>query len=215
MKTLQLIGAFCAGIFISTTAFADIIYDNGVNASSGDCSGAFTCRYALSDDFMLSAGATTISDVHWVGSYSSLIDVTADDFVIGFYNSVAGTPSDTAFATYNIGSVSRTDLGAGAYAYDAVIADLALSANTQYFISIANNANPFSGGAWAWYWYSNGIGNGDGFYKDTSLDSWTTREADFQFQLTGTPAVPVPAAFWLFGSGLIGLLGLARRQSSS
>ena len=27
------------------------------------------------------------------------------------------------------------------------------------------------------------------------------------------PAVPVPAAVWLFGSGLIGLVGIARRKS--
>jgi len=31
--------------------------------------------------------------------------------------------------------------------------------------------------------------------------------------LTGTPAVPVPAALWLFGSGLLGLIGVARRRS--
>ena len=29
---------------------------------------------------------------------------------------------------------------------------------------------------------------------------------------TFTPAVPVPAAFWLFGSGLVGLIGLARQR---
>jgi len=27
-------------------------------------------------------------------------------------------------------------------------------------------------------------------------------------------AVPVPAAFWLFGSGLIGLVGFARRKKA-
>ena len=32
--------------------------------------------------------------------------------------------------------------------------------------------------------------------------------------LTGTPAVPVPAAAWLFGSGLLGLIGVARRKKS-
>ena len=32
------------------------------------------------------------------------------------------------------------------------------------------------------------------------------------FSLAGTPAVPVPAAVWLFGSGLLGLIGVARRR---
>jgi len=32
--------------------------------------------------------------------------------------------------------------------------------------------------------------------------------------LSGTPAVPVPAAVWLFGSGLLGLVGVARRRKS-
>lgn len=38
--------------------------------------------------------------------------------------------------------------------------------------------------------------------------------SDFAFQVGGTvSAVPVPAAVWLFGSGLIGLAGIARRKS--
>ncbi len=35
---------------------------------------------------------------------------------------------------------------------------------------------------------------------------------DFDLQLYDVSAVPVPAAFWLFGSGLIGLAGLARKR---
>ena len=31
------------------------------------------------------------------------------------------------------------------------------------------------------------------------------------FSLTGASAVPIPAAFWLFGSGLLGIIGVARR----
>ena len=32
------------------------------------------------------------------------------------------------------------------------------------------------------------------------------------FPVSGTSAVPVPAAVWLFGSGLVGLVGVARRR---
>ena len=40
------------------------------------------------------------------------------------------------------------------------------------------------------------------------LDGMDIETADFGFQAV----VPVPAAIWLFGSGLLGLLGLARRK---
>ena len=37
----------------------------------------------------------------------------------------------------------------------------------------------------------------------------------FNITLNGTAAVvPVPAAVWLFGSGLLGLVGVARRKKS-
>jgi hypothetical protein len=32
------------------------------------------------------------------------------------------------------------------------------------------------------------------------------------FNLQGVSAVPVPAAVWLFGSSLLGLVGIARRK---
>jgi hypothetical protein len=38
----------------------------------------------------------------------------------------------------------------------------------------------------------------------------STLGMDLRIQLT---AVPVPAAVWLFGSGLIGLVGFARRKN--
>ena len=36
--------------------------------------------------------------------------------------------------------------------------------------------------------------------------------ANFNFT---APAVPVPAAVWLFGSGLLGLVGVARRRKAA
>ena len=41
--------------------------------------------------------------------------------------------------------------------------------------------------------------------KNYGLYGWAVRSGDVS-------AVPVPAAVWLFGSGLIGLLGLAKRK---
>ena len=42
---------------------------------------------------------------------------------------------------------------------------------------------------------------------------WDIIYTDKQVLLTATAtAVPVPAAVWLFGSGLLGLVGVARRR---
>ena len=51
------------------------------------------------------------------------------------------------------------------------------------------------------------FGHGDQFAteKFDGLLAWAVQSGDVS-------AVPIPGAVWLFGSGLIGLLGLARRK---
>ncbi len=61
---------------------------------------------------------------------------------------------------------------------------------------------PNTGNAWYFSTSHGGQGNGN---KYNVLYGWAVRSGDVS-------AVPVPAAVWLFGSGLIGLLGVARRK---
>ena len=61
-----------------------------------------------------------------------------------------------------------------------------------------------------------GVLSGNGF--DATEATWTfSAESTTSYSMTATaagiPAVPVPAAIWLFGSGLIGLIGVARRKA--
>ena len=51
---------------------------------------------------------------------------------------------------------------------------------------------------------------------DTSpfSDSWFRQDGKTTSHLSVYGAVPVPAAVWLFGSGLLGLVGIARRKES-
>jgi hypothetical protein len=60
-------------------------------------------------------------------------------------------------------------------------------------------------GAWAFV-FSNGFQPPDPGFKSVPLWGWAVRTGN-------VPAVvPIPAAVWLFGSGLMGLLGVAMRK---
>lgn len=60
------------------------------------------------------------------------------------------------------------------------------------------------------YRYRFNFSTGEGYIDDTFYEDyvWAVRDGD-----VGTAVVPVPAAAWLFGSGLIGLFGLSRRKA--
>ncbi len=65
---------------------------------------------------------------------------------------------------------------------------------------------PFPGGV-AWYFTTaNGYQRHDG--KGNDIYAWAVRSGDVS-------AVPVPAAVWLFGSGLVGLIGFSKRRKAA
>jgi len=58
-------------------------------------------------------------------------------------------------------------------------------------------------------WYFGMLGGGQGNdVKTNNGYAWAVQSGDVS-------AVPVPAAVWLFGSGLLGLIGVARRKSAN
>ena len=50
-----------------------------------------------------------------------------------------------------------------------------------------------------------------GYWNDFSQSAFSTR---YYIEYESVSAVPIPAAVWLFGSGLIGLIGVARRKKA-
>jgi len=60
----------------------------------------------------------------------------------------------------------------------------------------------------AWYFSFNAGSNGSQL-KTQAFDAWAVHSGD-----VGASTVPVPAAAWLFGSGLLGLIGVARRKAA-
>jgi len=77
-----------------------------------------------------------------------------------------------------------------------------LFTNVQTFYWSGTEFAPNPTLAWNFGFSSGSQGAGS---KSVNLFAWSVRPGDVS-------VVPVPAAVWLFGSGLIGLMGLARRK---
>ena len=59
-----------------------------------------------------------------------------------------------------------------------------------------------------------------GFLLDTNLQEGVGYDINWEWDasdrpLVGVSAIPVPAAAWLFGSGLLGMIGIARRRKAA
>ena len=128
---------------------------------------------------------------------------------VGIYSSSGGTPDQLlattgAFAVNTTGAIetafsSSVTVGPGDYWFMAVYGSSVnigedvggLSAETQYTSLSYTSSLPSSLGG---------------------MLSYTDNV--FNYYVTTTSAVPVPAAAWLFGSGLLGLVGVARRKKA-
>jgi hypothetical protein len=91
--------------------------------------------------------------------------------------------------------------------------NLNLTAGSQYFIAV-NWGDPNTD----LHWYDNGIATpanyvtGQSYVSYNGGTTWSLLSSNQRlaaFDIVGTP-VPIPAAVWLLGSGLIGLIGIRR-----
>ena len=81
--------------------------------------------------------------------------------------------------------------------------------NVQSSYYWSATADPYTFPGYAWYFdFSNGLQNSIG--KTNGFYAWAVHSGDVGAAVS---SVPVPAAVWLFGSGLAGLFGFARRRA--
>ncbi len=117
-------------------------------------------------------------------------DCTGSEMGNLFYNVLGGVAGSSITTTHN----ANYDLFSNAQSYSYWSAtEYALGTNT-------NNA---------WGFHMN-IGFQSGGDKLLDSFAWAVQSGD-----VSVSAVPVPPAVWLFGSGLIGLVGFARRKKAS
>lgn len=224
MSRKKVIGFVAALALCVTSASlqAGVIFDSNTTANSliySDSDGPFT--QFIANDFILSAGQNTITDVHWTGAYDSGNTPPAlDDFTIQIFADNAGAPNVSALHSLSVGHVDRIDTGNNnssgldVYSYSANISAITLTANTTFWLSIFNDTSGVSD-IWGWGGrYSSGLLAG---FRTDQVSPWSTFGGEVDFQLTDdgvTPSSPVtePSTLLLMGLGLAGLAYSRRRK---
>jgi len=142
----------------------------------------------------LAVGGTTY-DVDFIGTHThtewaSMLDVTslsaANDVILAIA---------TAFDNAGVTSIRYDTLGGGTYDYANATLWYGTTSTQLIGVSITPTGgwNSFVGGS----------------------NAPLNNSYPFAVDLTVTSVVPVPAAVWLFGSGMLGLIGVARRRKAA
>lgn len=74
----------------------------------------------------------------------------------------------------------------------------------SFYYWSATEFAPYTNGAWV---FIGDAGMQDAYYKTNSYLAWAVHSGD-----VGASTVPVPAAVWLFSSGLLGLIGMSGKR---
>jgi hypothetical protein len=200
---------------------ADVIFDNGGPdlSTSAVISTLGDGLLVVADDFLLQAGASTVTDVHWYGAYGSNLVSDFDDFTIRFLADIGGDPEPTpSVLDLNVGNVGRELVAVNAFGLDVFgywvdIDALTLNAGDVYYISIVNNHDVVGGTGWGWHYSDADPELSWSRFDDTG--PWSQRGGTgVAFSLTGPEPVPEPATMTLMGLGLAGLAYRSRRQKA-
>ena len=202
MNTKFLTTAAVLAISLSTGAQASLVartggmvYDTVNNITwAADANLAQTSSYDA-DGLMTWADAVAWADQLTLGGYTdwSLPSTPVEDYGYNvtssqmgdlFYNQLGGVAFNSIATTHNDNYNLFTNVQSYVY-----------WSGSEYAPVPPN----------AWYFNTN-VGNQDNNGKNGQYYAWAVRPGD-------VAAVPVPGAFWLFGSALVGLIGLKRRGS--
>jgi hypothetical protein len=117
----------------------------------------------------------------------------------------AGIAGDSTLLSGSFNSASVTDIGGGIFNFKIAGASFLDIKHPDLLAYFGLPEGSYQGGLNISFNTIGGIPNtGEAFTSDTL----------FSGDVINSPVVPVPAAVWLFGSGLLGLIGVARRKKT-
>lgn len=204
--------AHAAFVNVNLTGQVDYVYGYGNNSvNQGDAA-----NFNLTFD--TSAAPSYSYNYSWPGYYSvsenvynNGINYSGNVGSFAFSGNLSGNNGD-AWA-YNENFYGTNYSGAGFYTYASTGSswqELEVYSSGNNPIDLQNLATAFlSGNGLYFYLYDVTYGNsGYSFSEATGTFNNATLSA------AGPSAVPVPAAVWLFGSGLMGLLGFTKKKAT-
>jgi hypothetical protein len=212
------------GSGIAADGFAGII---GVNISSGGVmtfTGGAIAGGPMTGLIDLTTGAMTFTPSGRLGTVSSFPALIDEAWNIDNADPCTTTgcnnDGNTVYSSFTTGSAVTLSGGTANGKVFSATADQNADGITDYLgvlVSAGNVGTAFGGffgaeylEAWRVRLLSTTVANQhSGFNVDTVFG---TAGGDFA-QYTKPAVVPVPAAVWLFGSGLLGLVGIARRKA--
>ena len=187
---------FLVGGLIVPPAPAAVIVDTGqpVN-NTGFFDTGNQSRYA--SEFTVTQDWTVTSISTYIGQFA----VSGAQFTAAIYTDGGDVPGTLVYSSPFTGPTS------GSSWYGPTGLDWSLIANTTYWVVVSAVENPSSNYAGLmWYRAPSGLAN-EAYWNGSSWQNADTTHYGWQINAT---AVPIPAAVWLLGSGLIGLIGIRR-----
>lgn len=200
---------------------AAVLYDNGVTAFDSYTVSQPNAEQLVADDFTLNAAAI-VTGIQWKGTYSTY-SPQGDAFTLLIHADNNGMPETNALYTLPVGNnVNRTEWivnpnpGNQTYifTYSVEIAPISLPVGTYWLSIFDDPASADPQYRWAWiHQFDPDAGNS--VYRNSLANPYGNQiPYRTDFTLTGVATVPVPSATWLFCSGLLGLIGVARRKAA-